>query len=408
MGQEKYTAVQSGSIITPKGFSAGGLHCGLKKTDRHDLGAILCEVPAVAAAVYTTNVFQAAPLKVTRESLQNGRLQAVVVNSGNANACTGQQGETDAYTMRAEAAQQLGVAEQDVAVASTGVIGELLKMDRVISGIAGLPQRLSGEASGAEDFSQAILTTDLVKKEACVSVDVNGKTVTIAGAAKGSGMIHPNMATMLAFMTTDAVIEADDLQLLLRKATDTTFNMITVDGDTSTNDMLVAMASGLAENETLNPSHPDWAAFAAGFTYVCQVLAQAIARDGEGATKLVEVCVNGAVSDLSARAIAKTVIGSSLVKSAVFGADANWGRIIAAVGRAGEPVNPETVDIHIGDISVLEGSRPVVFDEDEALEYLKGDTVRIVVDLHQAEGQATAWGCDLTYDYVRINAAYRT
>lgn len=408
MGHDKFTAVQGGSIITPKGFSAGGLHCGLKKTDRHDLGAILCEVPAVAAAVYTTNVFQAAPLKVTRESLHNGRLQAVVVNSGNANACTGQQGEADAYTMRAEAARHLGVEIEDVAVASTGVIGELLKMDRVTTGIAGLPQRLSSEANGAEDFTQAILTTDLVKKEACVSVNVNGKEVTIAGAAKGSGMIHPNMATMLAFMTTDAVVGEDALQRLLRQATDVTFNMITVDGDTSTNDMLIAMASGLAGNEELSPSHPDWEAFAAGFTYVCQVLAQAIARDGEGATKLVEVDVNGAVSDLSARAIAKTVIGSSLVKSAVFGADANWGRIIAAVGRAGEPVNPETVDIHIGDISVLEGSRPVAFDEDAALAYLKGDTVRIVVDLHHGEGKATAWGCDLTYDYVRINAAYRT
>jgi glutamate N-acetyltransferase/amino-acid N-acetyltransferase len=408
MGQSKFTAVQGGSIITPKGFSAGGLHCGLKKSGRHDLGAILCEVPAVAAAVYTTNLIQAAPLKVTRESLQDGRLQAVVVNSGNANACTGKQGEEDAYTMRAEVARHLGVAEQDVAVASTGVIGELLKMDRVTEGIAGLPDRLSGEASGAEDFSQAILTTDLVKKEACVSVVVNGKDVTIAGAAKGSGMIHPNMATMLAFMTTDAAIEAGALQQLLRQATDVTFNMITVDGDTSTNDMLIAMASGLAGNEALHPAHPDWEAFAAGFTYICQVLAQAIARDGEGATKLVEVQVNGAVSDASARAIAKTVIGSSLVKSAVFGADANWGRVIAAVGRAGEPVNPETVDIQIGHISVLEGSRPVAFDEEEALQYLKGDTVRIAVDLHQGEGRATAWGCDLTYDYVRINAAYRT
>lgn len=408
MGHEKYTVVQGGSIITPKGFSAGGLHCGLKKTERHDIGAIRCDVPAVAAAVYTTNVFQAAPLKVTRESLQNGVLQAVVVNSGNANACTGQQGEDDAYAMRAEAAQQLGVAVQDVAVASTGVIGELLKMDRVMAGIAGLPQRITPESSGAEDFSQAILTTDLVKKEACVSVAVNGKEVTIAGAAKGSGMIHPNMATMLAFMTTDAVIEADVLQRLLRQTTDKTFNMITVDGDTSTNDMLITMASGLAGNEALNPSHPDWEAFAEGFNHVCQVLAKAIARDGEGATKLVEVSVNGAVSDVSAQAIAKTVIGSSLVKSAVFGADANWGRIIAAVGRAGEPVNPDTVDIHIGDISVLEGSRPVAFDEDEALKYLKGDTVRIIVDLHHGEGKATAWGCDLTYDYVRINAAYRT
>ncbi|GAB6991349.1 bifunctional ornithine acetyltransferase/N-acetylglutamate synthase [Paenibacillus pini] len=408
MGEGHYEVIEGGSIITPKGFFAGGVHCGLKKTDRHDIGIIRCEVPAVAAAVYTTNAFQAAPLKVTRESLQDGRLQAVVVNSGNANACTGQQGEADAYEMRAQAARHLGVAEQDVAVASTGVIGELLKMDCVSAGIEALPARLGSTPQSAEDFSQAILTTDLVKKEICVTVDVNGKKVVIAGAAKGSGMIHPNMATMLAFMTTDAVIEQPALQVLMRQATDSTFNMITVDGDTSTNDILIAMASGMASNDVLNEDHPDWEAFAAGFTYVCQVLAQAIARDGEGATKLVEVSVNGAVSDLSARAIAKTVVGSSLVKSAVFGADANWGRIIAAVGRAGEPVNPESVDIRLGDISVLEASRPVIFDEDAALVYLKGDTVRIVVDLHHGEGKATAWGCDLTYDYVRINAAYRT
>lgn len=338
----------------------------------------------------------------------NGRLQAVVVNSGNANACTGQQGEDDAYAMRAAAARELGVAEDDVAVASTGVIGELLKMDAVHAGIAALPANLGVDAEQAEQFSQAILTTDLVKKEACVSVEVNGKTVTIAGAAKGSGMIHPNMATMLAFMTTDAAIGSEALHQLLRQTTNRTFNMITVDGDMSTNDMLVALASGLADNEELTPEHADWEAFAAGFIYVCEVLAKAIARDGEGATKLVEVQVTGAVSDDSAQAIAKTVIGSSLVKSAMFGADANWGRIIAAVGRAGQPVNPNTVDIRLGDISVLKQSSPVVFDEEAALAYLQGDTVRIVVDLNHGEGSAIAWGCDLTYDYVRINAAYRT
>ncbi|WP_018754773.1 bifunctional glutamate N-acetyltransferase/amino-acid acetyltransferase ArgJ [Paenibacillus terrigena] len=409
MGVQHFTVVEHGSVTIPKGFRAGGLHCGLKKTERNDLGAILCEVPATAAAVYTTNVFQAAPLKVTRESIAlEGKLQAVIVNSGNANACTGQQGEQDAYQMRNEIAEQLGVPNHYVAVASTGVIGELLKMDRVSAGIAQLPVRLSSDAKGAEDFSQAILTTDLVKKEICVAVQVGGQTVHIAGAAKGSGMIHPNMATMLAFMTTDAVIDQAALQQLLGQTTDVTFNMITVDGDTSTNDMLVAMASGLACNETLQQNHPDWEAYAAAFRHVCEHLAQAIARDGEGATKLVEVNVSGAVSDQSARAIAKTVIGSSLVKSAVFGADANWGRIIAAVGRAGEPVNPETVDIRLGDITVLTQSRPVPFDEDIALEYLKGSTVTIHVALNNGEGVATAWGCDLTYDYVRINAAYRT
>lgn len=408
MSEQQLYRVIEGSVTTPRGFQAGGLHCGLKKTDRNDLAAIVCEVPAVAAAVYTTNIFQAAPLKVTRDSLQDGTLRAVIVNSGNANACTGEQGEADAYEMRSRLAEKLGIQEQAVAVASTGVIGELLNMDAVRGGIASLPEKLDGSANGAEQFCQAILTTDLVKKEACVRVTIDGEEVTIAGAAKGSGMIHPNMATMLGFMTTDAAIDGESLHTLLRQATDVTFNMITVDGDTSTNDMLLAMASGFAGNRQLSPAHPDWEAFAEGFTYVCRTLAQAIARDGEGATRLIEVAVNGAVDDQAARAIAKTVIGSSLVKSAVFGADANWGRIIAAVGRAGVPVSPEAVDISLGEIEVLRRSRPVAFDEDAALAYLQGDTVRITVTLNDGGGTATAWGCDLTYDYVRINAAYRT
>ncbi|AJY74501.1 bifunctional ornithine acetyltransferase/N-acetylglutamate synthase [Paenibacillus beijingensis] len=404
-----FSVVENGSVTTPAGFKAGGLHCGLKKTTRHDLGAIVSEVPAAAAGVYTTNVFQAAPLKVTRDSIgQDGRLQAVLVNSGNANACTGKQGEADAYEMRSRFAEAIGVKADDVAVASTGVIGENLKMDRVRSGIDGLPGRLLGSREGSDDFCQAILTTDLVQKMVCVKLVVDGRDVLIAGAAKGSGMIHPNMATMLGFVTTDALIGSEALQQLLREATNLTFNMITVDGDTSTNDMLVAMANGLAGNRELTPQHPDWAAFASALRYVCEVLAKAIARDGEGATKLVEVQVRGAESDASAAAIAKTVIGSSLVKSAIFGADANWGRIIAAVGRAGQPVNPETVDIRLGTILTLEQSRPIAFDEEEALEYLKGETVVITVDLHMAGGEAVAWGCDLTYDYVRINAAYRT
>jgi len=404
-----FTVVEEGSVTSPIGFSAGGLHCGLKKTDRHDLGAIVCEVPAAAAAVYTTNVFQAAPIKVTRESIaSSGKLRAVIVNSGNANACTGAQGEADAYTMRNVFADKIGVAHDEVAVASTGVIGELLKMDRVLGGIEKLPAVLEAGEQGAEDFSQAILTTDLVKKTIGVELTIDGKKVRIGGAAKGSGMIHPNMATMLGFVTTDASIEPDALQKLLRQVTDLSFNMITVDGDTSTNDMLVAMASGLAGNQTLTESHPAWEAFKAALTHVCVHLAKAIARDGEGATKLVEVRVEGAVSDESAQAIAKTIIGSSLVKSAVFGADANWGRIIAAVGRAGQPVNPDTVDIALGDIVTLRQSSPVAFDEDAALDYLKGDTVVISVQLHMNQGKAVAWGCDLTYDYVRINAAYRT
>jgi len=405
--REAFAVVENGSVTTPQGFRAGGLHCGLKKTNRYDLGAIVCDVPANAAGVYTLNVFQAAPLEVTRESIAcEGKLQAVIVNSGNANACTGLQGLEDARAMRSAAAAALGIAEHYVGVASTGVIGELLPMDKVKRGIEQLPARVS--AQGGDDFCQAILTTDLVQKMTCVRVTVNGRPVHIAGAAKGSGMIHPNMATMLGFITTDAAIESAVLQRLLSATTDTTFNMITVDGDTSTNDMVVVMASGLAGNDPLHENHPDWADFAAGFRYVAEYLAKAIARDGEGATKLVEVTVTGAVTDEAARVIAKTVVGSNLVKSACFGADANWGRIIAAVGRSGQKVDPGRVDIRIGDITVLERSQPVPFDEEKATEYLKGDTVNITVNLHMGPGQATAWGCDLTYDYVRINAAYRT
>lgn len=405
--KELFTVVPDGSVTSPKGFRAGGLHCGLKKTTRFDLGAIVCDVPAAAAGVYTLNAFQAAPLKVTQESVAvEGKLQAMLVNSGNANACTGKQGEDDARTMRAELAKGLGLAEHLVGVTSTGVIGELLPMGKVSAGIEQLPSRL--KADGGDDFCQAILTTDLVKKMICVRVNIGGETIHIAGAAKGSGMIHPNMATMLGFLTTDADIESADLQRLLNESTDSTFNMITVDGDTSTNDMVIAMASGLGGGGKLNPQHPDWPAFAAGFRHVGEYLAKMIARDGEGATKLIEVNVVGADSEAAARAIAKTVIGSSLVKSACFGADANWGRIIAAVGRAGQPVNTETVDIRLGDISVLEQSRPVKFDEERAAEYLKGELVEIYVNLNMGNGRATAWGCDLTYEYVRINAAYRT
>jgi len=406
-GQNQFTVVPEGTVTTPKGFRAGGLHCGLKKTERHDLGAIVCDVPAAAAGVYTLNAFQAAPLHVTQESIaQDGKLQAMIVNSGNANACTGQQGEDDARAMRAAAAEALGVAEHHVGVTSTGVIGELLPMGKVLSGIEQLPQRVKQD--GGDDFCQAILTTDLVQKMTCVRVVVGGKEIHIAGAAKGSGMIHPNMATMLGFMTTDANIESQYLQLLLNRITDNTFNMITVDGDTSTNDMVVIMASGLAENEALTPDHPDWEAFAAGVQYVGEYLAKAIARDGEGATKLIETTVIGAESDEAARKIVKSIIGSSLVKSAVYGADANWGRIIAAVGYSGQPVNVNTVDIRLGDIVVLEQSRPVKFDEEAALVYLKTDTIQIHVNLNMGTGKATGWGCDLTYDYVRINAAYRT
>jgi glutamate N-acetyltransferase/amino-acid N-acetyltransferase len=397
---------ENGSVTSPKGFTAGGLHCGLKRK-RHDLGAIFCEVPASAAAVYTTNQFQAAPLLVTQESLAvEAKLQVMLVNSGNANACTGHQGLIDAYSMRSVMAEQLGIDDHLIGVTSTGVIGELLKMDKVLDGIGRLPAVIGKDE--LHEFSDAILTTDTFRKNISVTVMVDGQKVTIGGTAKGSGMIHPNMATMLGFITTDANIDSDELQFLLRETTFKTFNMITVDGDTSTNDMVVTLASGLAGNKRLHPGHPDWDAFAEAFQYVSGVLAKKIARDGEGATKLIEVTVEGAESEAGAQAIVKSIIGSNLVKTAVFGADANWGRIIMAIGKAGQPVNVNSVDIRIGDILVLEQSVPQPFDEEKAAAYLKGDIVQIFVDLNMGKDYATGWGCDLTYDYVRINAAYRT
>ncbi|MFX3623921.1 MAG: bifunctional glutamate N-acetyltransferase/amino-acid acetyltransferase ArgJ [Ectobacillus sp.] len=396
----------NGSIITPKGFSATGVHAGLRKT-RKDLGAIVCDVPASCAAVYTLNQFQAAPIAVTKDSIaKRGKLQAIVVNSANANACTGEQGEKDAYEMRTLTAMKLQVEEHLVAVASTGVIGEKLPMDKVRNGIASLSP--SQNAEEAEGFYEAILTTDLVTKRSCYQTTVNNKVITIGGAAKGSGMIHPNMATMLAFVTTDAAIESDVLQEALRAVTNHTFNQITVDGDTSTNDMVIVMASGLAGNEPLHPDHPDWNNFLQALQNTCEDLAKQIAKDGEGATKLVEVNVYGALTESDARMAAKQIVGSNLVKTAIYGEDANWGRIIGALGQSQAVVNIQKVDIYIGDICVLKHSEPQPFSEDKAKEYLQQDSIVIHVNLNLGSANGTAWGCDLSYDYVKINACYRT
>lgn len=399
--------VEQGSITTPKGFAATGIHTGMKRK-RFDLGAIVCSVPASAAAVYTTNRIQAAPLKVTKESLaKEGKLQALVVNSGNANACTGERGLADAYAMRRQGANHFNLAEHYVAVTSTGVIGEFLDMDKLLPGIEQLQPITSHE--GAEAFNQAILTTDTVNKKVCYQTVINGEKVTVGGVAKGSGMINPQMATMLSFVTTDAVIDSNVLQQALSDITNQTFNQITVDGDTSTNDMVVVMASGLADHEKLTPEHPDWEGFYQALKLTCQSLAQQIARDGEGATKLIEVRVKGALSNEDAGKIAKKVVGSDLVKSAIYGTDANWGRIICAIGYSGCEINPETIDIAIGPIQTLENSQPLAFSEENAKAYLEvNDTITIDVDLHLGEGTGKAWGCDLSYDYVRINAGYRT
>lgn len=395
-----------GNIATPKGFRATGIFSGIKKVEKHDLGILLSEVPAQAAGVYTTNLFQAAPLVVTKESIEKGQLQAVIVNSGNANACTGDQGLEDARTMQKTVSKAFSISPELVGVASTGVIGEYLPMDKVVRGIEQLLDNLSDQSGPL--FSQAILTTDLVEKSICVELELDGTVVTLAGTAKGSGMIHPNMATMLAFISTDANVDQAFLQSALRKATDETFNMITVDGDTSTNDMVIVLANGMSGNNQVSSAHPQADDFYQALCYVMKELAKKIARDGEGATKLLEVEVTGAPTEEIARKVSKTVISSNLVKTAIYGADANWGRILCAVGYSGADIQPELVDVFLGSIQVVQASFPVPFSEDDARDYLLKENVKILVDLHDGEAKATAWGCDLTYDYIRINASYRT
>jgi glutamate N-acetyltransferase/amino-acid N-acetyltransferase len=397
--------IEEGSVTLPKGYKAGGMHCGIKRK-RHDLGYIVSEVPATAAGVYTTNIFQAAPLLVTPESIaKENKVQAVIVNSGNANACTGEQGLLDAFAMQKSFADELGFQEHLVAVTSTGVIGELLPMDKVLTGIK---QILNKENQDEYYFKKAILTTDTCVKHTGVQLKIDGKTVSIGGASKGSGMIHPNMATMLGFVTTDANIAHEDLLSALRDVTNQTFNMITVDGDTSTNDMVLVMANGLAENIQLTKDHPEWSIFKQGLQIVCESLAKKIARDGEGATKLVEVQVNGAYSLNAASAVGKAIISSNLVKTAIYGTDPNWGRIVTAIGYSGVPVEPNAIKVSIGPFTVFENGLPSSFVEEEVKEYLESENVKLSVELNQGEYSATAWGCDLTYDYVKINASYRT
>ncbi|GLB58883.1 bifunctional ornithine acetyltransferase/N-acetylglutamate synthase [Cytobacillus sp. NCCP-133] len=400
------TERSSGSIISPKGFAAAGVHAGLRYSKK-DLGVIVSETPAQCAAVYTTNHFQAAPLKVTQESIaEEGLIQAVIVNSACANACTGEQGLKDAYLMRKLAAEKFHLKEHYVAVASTGVIGEYMQMDKIEAGIQTLNS--GSDTSHSEDFQTAILTTDLVMKKCCYSAVIDGKEVTMGGSAKGSGMIHPNMATMLAFITTDANIDSGDLQFALKQVTDRTFNQITIDGDTSTNDMVLVMANGQSGTDKLSPDHPDWDVFIEMLSKTSESLAKQIAKDGEGATKLIEVEVSGTESDDEARKAAKQIVGSNLVKTAMYGADANWGRIIGAIGQSQINMDPSSVDISIGPIEMLKNSVPQAFSEEDAKEYLSNQSIQISVNLHTGNGIGKAWGCDLSYDYVKINASYRT
>jgi glutamate N-acetyltransferase/amino-acid N-acetyltransferase len=407
MNKDSTIRIKSSSpgVTAALGFVAAGVGCGVRDAGRRDLGLLFSELPCETAAVFTRNAVWGAPLVVTREAVESGGVRAVVANSGNANAATGERGIEDARAMQALGAEALGIEAGEVAVASTGVIGVRLPMDRISSGI----RVVSGElGEGDEGFAESILTTDTRAKEAVAQVEIGGRTVTVGGTAKGSGMIHPNMGTMLAFLTTDAAVEKDCLKETLSRVTDRTFNRITVDGDTSPSDMALLMANGAAGTEPLTLDSPDYPAFAEAVEDVARTLAREIARDGEGATRLVEVAVEGAASEESASALAKSVVGSSLVKAAVFGEDANWGRVLTAMGYSGEVFDPEGVELWFGPIEVFSGGEPVPHEEAEANATLAAGEVEITIRLSEGDASATAWGCDLSYEYVRINGSYRT
>jgi glutamate N-acetyltransferase/amino-acid N-acetyltransferase len=401
-----------GGVCAPKGFKAAGIHCGVKgdgNTAKKDLALIVSEAPCAAAGTFTTNQVKAAPVYLSMKNVADGRAKAIVCNSGNANACA-PQGEENAMKMCEETAKLLGVAPEEVLVASTGVIGHTINIGAILKGLPEAAGNLSEE--GSEDAAHAIMTTDTVMKQVGAEVEIGGKPVRIGGIAKGSGMIHPNMGTMLSFLTTDAAIEAPLLKKLLKDCVRVSFNRISVDGDTSTNDTCLILANGLAGNPPLEEGSPDCEAFKEALAYVCRTLAVKMAKDGEGATKLITCTVAGAADENKAEIIAKSVIRSPLVKTAMFGSDANWGRVLCAMGYSGETFEPEKVDVSFasraGSIEVCAGGRGLDFDEDLALKVLSEDEVVIDILMREGEASVTAWGCDLTYDYVKINGDYRT
>ena len=415
-----------GGVTAPKGFTASGVHCGVKKgkgdgnqppmskmpevlEGKKDLALIVSEQPCVAAAVYTMNRVKAAPLYVTMDHLENGEAQAIVANSGNANACAPNSHE-HAEEMCQLAAQATGLKASDFVVASTGVIGQELNIEAIAKGMPAAAAALS--KNGSDDAANAIMTTDTVKKELSVTCSIGGKTVTIGAIAKGSGMIHPNMGTMLCFVTTDCAITHEMLTDALHEIVPRTFNRVTVDGDTSTNDMCVVLANGMAGNELVEWKDDNYTVFYKTLYYVFEQLARSIAADGEGASKLITCTVANARSEESAERLSKAVVGSSLVKAAMFGSDANWGRVLCAMGYSKAPFRPEFVDVKfasaVGEILVCHQGAGVDFDEEAAKSILSQDEVIILVDLHEGEHLATCWGCDLTYDYVKINGDYRT
>ncbi len=402
----------SGGVCAAKGFTASGIHCGVKagsSPDKNDLAMILSEQECAAAAVYTLNRVKAAPIYVTMGHLEDGVCRGIIANSGNANACAPQSHE-NAEQMCALAAKATGLKPIDFVVASTGVIGQELNISAIEKGMPTLVSALNSDGSDAA--AHAVMTTDTVKKETAVSVNIGGKTVTIGAIAKGSGMIHPNMGTMLCFITTDCAITQDVLQDALHEIIPRTFNRVTVDGDTSTNDMCVVLANGMAGNEQIEWKDDSYTLFYKALYQVCETMARAIAADGEGASRLVTCTVRSARSEESAERLAKAVVGSSLVKAALFGADANWGRVLCAMGYSKAPFRPEYVDISFssiqGSILVCEKGTGLDFDEELAKKILTQDEVVIDVSLNEGGSEATCWGCDLTYEYVKINGDYRT
>ncbi len=398
-----------GGVCAAKGFSANGVHCGIRKNrTKRDLALIFSEIPASAAAVYTKNLVKGAPLTVTKNNISNGIAQAVICNSGNANTCNAN-GIEIAEGMCSLVAEKLNIDKSHVIVASTGVIGQPLDISPIANGMDELVDGLGDKNDLA---CEAIMTTDTRSKEIAFEFDVDGKVCRIGGIAKGSGMIHPNMATMLVFVTTDCAISASMLQKALSNDVITSFNMVSVDGDTSTNDMVSVMANGMAENTVIESEGPAFDAFCEALHGVTSYLCRMIAGDGEGATKLLECKVSGAVDDVNARVIAKSVICSSLFKAAMFGADANWGRVLCAIGYSGADVDVNTVDVSFvsakGEISVCVDGAGVPFSEEKAKEILLEDEIQIIIKVGNGNGEAVAWGCDLTYDYVKINGDYRT
>ncbi|MBQ9008828.1 MAG: bifunctional glutamate N-acetyltransferase/amino-acid acetyltransferase ArgJ [Clostridia bacterium] len=399
-----------GGICASKGFSASGVHCGIRKSQRKkDLALIVSEVKANAAAVYTTNLVKGAPLLVTRSHLTDGHAQAILCNSGNANTCNAN-GVEVAEKMCEMLAAAYPVAAEDVVIASTGVIGQPLDLEPIAAGIGPLVAGLSTE--GCDAAAEGIMTTDTIRKEVAVSFELGGKVCHIGGIAKGSGMIHPNMATMLVFLTSDVAISPALLQKAIREDIASTFNMVSVDGDTSTNDMLVLMANGLAGNPEIVEENADFKTFMEALGTVTVALCRMIAGDGEGATKLLECKVSSARDLATARTVAKSVITSSLLKAAMFGADANWGRVLCAIGYSGADVDINRIDVRFrspaGEILVCQGGSGVAFSEEKAKTILLERDIEILVDLNDGIAESCAWGCDLTYDYVRINGDYRT